>query len=75
MESQLDVSPGSPCRAWIRRGRAPLQFNECAVYIKFVDNYATAKDAIRRSQERSPRYRQFVQVACRVRRVRPAAAA
>ncbi len=30
------------------------------VYLKFVDNYSAAKEAIRRSEENSPAYRQFI---------------
>lgn len=36
------------------------KMKEWRVYLKFVDNYAAAKEAIRRSEEQSVAYRQFV---------------
>lgn len=30
------------------------------MYLKFVDNYSAAKEAIRRSEETSPAFRQFL---------------
>jgi hypothetical protein len=55
---------GSPCQpsANVTREDGCTQYQNCPVYIKFIDSYATAKEAIRRSEERSPKYRAFVQV-------------
>ena len=43
-------------------GGRPTQFGVCPIYVKFIDSYASAKEALRRSEERSSKYRAFVQV-------------